>query len=361
MSSNIGVNIIYLTNLNYRESMFIELGKRSSFNLFAGNRSPYNNINTTVNVKGYTVYKIRNRFLFKGGKKLTFQFPSNEAIRCIRKSKESHIIFLGVDPHIITSLFYSLFLILFGYKISWWGHGTLGKGLVRFVRVVFFNLSYRVLVYGNDSEVSEHPKLKSKVRVVGNCMNWVDYQNTKKEESKHNMNNTLKIIFSGRIVSSKRLEILLYACSKLEIPYELKIIGDGDKKEDYKNLSEQNQMNVKFLGKKYGEDVKEIMNWADVMVISGKVGLSLVHAYGNNLPVIIHDSFDLHSPEYEIHTRNSDFLFRKDDSFDLTQKLTNIYIKRLFESERLQCENRLIKFGYYPDIVAKKILNSLIE
>lgn len=360
IDDKIKVHIIYLTNLSYRESIFNELGIQSSYNLIAGDRSPYVNINTNANVNEYKFYKIKNFFLFKGRHRLTLQVPSIEVLKLVVKSKNAHFVFLGIDPHIITSLIYSFLLIIFGFNVSWWGHGKLGVGFVRFLRIGLFKLSNKILVYGHNSEVSKHNKIKSKVRVVGNCMNWSDYAdqeklfNTPKKES-----NKLKIIFSGRIVEAKKMEILLDSFKMLNIPYEAKIIGEGDKKEDYINICKENNLNVTFTGKKYGEEVKKTINWADVMVIPGKVGLSLVHAYGNGLPVIMHNEFSLHSPEYEVHTMNEDFLFSFGDSKDLTKKLENMFINRLFDNESKESISNMNKYGYYPDLVAKKIVQSL--
>lgn len=354
------INIIYLTNLSYRESMFNELGKNSTYNLIAGDKSPYININTKANVNEYKFYKLKNYFLLKGRHRLTLQVPTSEVLKLVVKSKKAHFVFLGVDPHIVTSLFYSILLIFFGYKVSWWGHGTLGGGFIKFLRVLLYSLSHRILVYGHHSEASKHNKIKDKVRIVGNCMNWSDYADPKelvKDTIKES--NKLKIVFSGRIVAAKKIEVLLHACTKLNIPYEVRIVGEGEKKEDYENLCKSNDLNVKFLGKKYGKEVKNIMKWADIMVISGKVGLSLVHAYGNSLPVIMHDSFSLHSPEYEVHTMNEDFLFCIDDSKDLANKLTNMFNNKLFYNEGKICLSNIKKYGYYPDLVAKKIISSL--
>ncbi len=355
------INLIYLTTLNYRKSLFKELGNISDFTLVCGDKSPYKNIVFDDDCDGYKVCKLKNVFLLKGRHRLTFQLPNFKVLKLIFKTRNQHFVFLGVDPHIVSSLFYSFFLKLLGYKISWWGHGALGGGVIKAVRMVVFKYSHRILVYGNDAEVLSNSKLKHKVRVIGNSMNWEDYADTLSNKSTgvSPKRNGLNMVFSGRIVSDKKIEVLLEACLKLQVNYKLIIIGEGDELEPSKAYCEKHSLNVEFIGAQYGVKVKEVMEWADVMVITGKVGLSLVHAYGNNLPVIMHDRFELHSPEYEVHTNSDNFLFTMDNSDDLVIKLTNIFKKDLIPDEVSLCQNSLRKYGYFPDVVSAKFVNSL--
>lgn len=340
--------------------MFKELAEISDFTLIAGTKSPYNNIVVDSDYKGYEVCSLKNVFLFKGRHKLTFQLPTWNFLKLIFNSRDAHFIFLGVDPHIVSSIFYFIFFKVIGYKVSWWGHGKLGNGLVGKVRFFLFKLSYRIIVYGNNAEVLLNPKLKNKVRIIGNTMNWEDYKEVNENINKKNDSKEgIKLLFTGRIVPSKKLHVLLEACSKLKIKYKLVVIGKGEHTKKYKMYSDKKHLNVKFNGEIYGKEVKDLMNWADVMVIPGKVGLSLVHAYGNNLPVIMHDSLDLHSPEYEIHTMNESFLFKKDDSSNLANKINDIFSGNLIQEESKNCKESILKYGYFPDVVATKFLNSL--
>lgn len=354
------INLIYLTNLNYRKSLFREIGKISKFTLIAGKKSPYDNIVSYTNCVGFNFSRLKNLFFFSGRHKLTFQIPTIKTLKLILNSRNSHFVFLGVDPHIISSIFYSLILISFGYKVSFWGHGTVGSGIVKFVRIFLFKKSHRIIVYGNNAEILSYPEFKHKVKVIGNTMNWEDYKKNSFSQNKKEKIEIIKLFFSGRINDSKKLIILLEACKKLKINYELVVIGEGNDEVFCRTYSEQNNINVKFLGAIYGDKVKEVMDWADVCIIPGKVGLSLAHAYGNDLPVIIHDDFSMHSPEYEIHTMNRSFLFEMDNSSDLMNKIQSLkFSKNLINDEVNDLKNSIIKHGYYPNEVAKKFVNAL--
>ncbi len=356
------INLIYLTNLNYRKSLFDELGRISQFNLLAGSKSPYKNIvNNEKNSTKYKHYFIRNLFFLKGHHRVTFQVFGWNVLSFIRKSKKSHFIFLGIDPHIISSLIYVPILVLAGYKVSWWGHGTIGNGFVGQIRKYIYSKSHRIFVYGNYSEVSQIPKLRNQVKVIGNCMNWEDYSSSflSKKERVLKTKKKINLIFSGRINSNKRIQVLLKACLELDIPYELRIIGNGVELEKFKYFSKENDLKVIFLGEMYGDDVKDQYAWADLMIIPGKVGLSIVHGYGNCLPVLMHSSYKNHSPEYEIHTMNKSFLFDMDSHIDLKDKITNIWLNDLLQEETKRCAERVYEFGYLPNIVASKIKNSL--
>lgn len=364
MKSEKKVFLVYLTNLHYRRSLFEELGKRSSFILLAGEKSPYIGIkNNELNLTNhYSVIKLKNIFFLKGHHRLTFQIPHLSSFKLIMKFyKDAYFIFLGVDPHIITSIFYSFLISCFGGKVCWWGHGSLGDGIIKKIRLFLYKKAYRIFLYGRNLEIINNIELNKKSTIVGNCMNWEDYSVNfiTQKGKKIGKDKYIKLLFSGRIIQNKKIDVLLNACRKLEINYELVIIGDGPKITEYRSYCQEYNLNVKFVGNIYGENVKKIMAWADLMVIPGKVGLSIVHAYGNCLPVLMHSSFNYHSPEFEIHTMNNSFLFKMDDSNDLAGKIEFIFKNKLLEAEMYQCMKNVYSYGYLPNMVADKIINSL--
>lgn len=76
-------------------------------------------------------------------------------------------------------------------------------------------------------------------------------------------------VFVGRLVSQKGCELLIDACSELEKPFTLNIVGDGfeyDKlQQKVKNLNLESQ--IKFLGFKKGEELARCLNQHKIMIV----------------------------------------------------------------------------------------------
>ena len=86
-------------------------------------------------------------------------------------------------------------------------------------------------------------------------------------------NQKVRIAFVGRLVSLKGVDLLLNALSKIETPFDCRIVGDGEERENLEELSRQLGLfdseirSVEFLGAKSREEVlSEILPSTDVFV-----------------------------------------------------------------------------------------------
>src|SRR5258708_5408001 len=109
----------------------------------------------------------------------------------------------------------------------------------------------------------------------------------------------LKLLFVGRLCVQKRPERLMEMMKLLKIPAQLTIVGDGEDREKLETLTKDlNLKNVTFEGKKYGEQLQEYYNNADVFVIdSYQQGIPLVvlTPLPPRLPIIGPDTDPLHA------------------------------------------------------------------
>ncbi|MFH2136781.1 MAG: glycosyltransferase family 4 protein, partial [Patescibacteria group bacterium] len=109
------------------------------------------------------------------------------------------------------------------------------------------------------------------------------------------------VVYFGRLVKEKGLDVLLRALSGTEI--KLKIVGDGPEKEKLKVQSEKIKVNVEFVGHKNGKDLHDLIRGSKFVVLpsvwyenypmslleSGAFGKAVVGSRLGGIPEIIHD------------------------------------------------------------------------
>lgn len=102
--------------------------------------------------------------------------------------------------------------------------------------------------------------------------------------------NPLRILSVGRLDIQKRLERLIEVVALLKIPAELTFVGDGELRSELEALvRERGLTNIKFVGKKLGDELRAYYRDADVFVTSSdREGMSLVvlEAMASGLPII---------------------------------------------------------------------------
>ncbi len=111
---------------------------------------------------------------------------------------------------------------------------------------------------------------------------------------------SLQILFVGRIARVRRIELLLQAVGKLNIPYHLTIAGGEEKTSsvtragylnELKQLTKQLglESEVTFTGKKTSEELKSLYQSADIFVYPSlyeNFGQPLMEAAAHGLPLI---------------------------------------------------------------------------
>lgn len=109
--------------------------------------------------------------------------------------------------------------------------------------------------------VAEFLKVPSKV--IYNCYDNDVFKLYEDEQRKYDF------VFVGRLVSQKGCELLIDACSQLNRPFTLNIIGDGFEYEKLKEkIGTMNlQESIKFLGFKQGEELARYLNRHRTMIV----------------------------------------------------------------------------------------------
>ena len=127
--------------------------------------------------------------------------------------------------------------------------------------------------------------------------------------SEYGLHDRAVLLFVGKIVAEKRLDVLLDAVRELNSKGErvsLLIIGDGHER---KVLEEKAKdiTDVFFLGAIYDElELARYFELAELLVIPGRVGLTCVHGFSHGVPVVTSKGGVEQSPEfaYIVHGEN---------------------------------------------------------
>jgi glycosyltransferase involved in cell wall biosynthesis len=95
------------------------------------------------------------------------------------------------------------------------------------------------------------------------------------------------LLYVGRLQSRKRLDLLLHACASLpaNLQPELWLVGDGPERPGLEALSSQ-LFPARFTGSKFGEELDNIFQSADLFILPGTGGLAVQQAMSFGLPII---------------------------------------------------------------------------
>jgi glycosyltransferase involved in cell wall biosynthesis len=108
------------------------------------------------------------------------------------------------------------------------------------------------------------------------------------ERVERQIHDPLRLLFVGRVAEDKGSNMLAGLMHELELPFELRVVGDGPDVEDLKNLD-----HVTCLGNQSPEEVRRHMLWADILLVPSQIEENqptvILEAAAVGLPVIAAD------------------------------------------------------------------------
>lgn len=123
--------------------------------------------------------------------------------------------------------------------------------------------------------------------------------------SSHFSNTNPNLLFIGRLLPIKKLDMLVNAVGDLNArgeKYNIVFIGDGSERQMLESLAKKRSIekNVWFYGACYDERRNaELVFNADLCVAPGNIGLTAMHALMFGCPCMSHDNFAYQMPEFE--------------------------------------------------------------
>ena len=290
-------------------------------------------------------------------------------VKLIFKKKFDKYIFLG-DSYSLSTWICLIFLKISRKKVIIWTHGSKGGEniLKRNFLKCFYSLSDHLLLYGNFSKkiLKTKFKLKKEMSVVYNSLNYSKQLKIRNiiSDTNHDLNFKY-LIFIGRIERRKRIDLLLEAFSliiknKQYSSLRLYIIGDGLSLNELKN--KYKNPNVIFLGAIYDERIiADYLYNAELLVSPGHVGLNVIHSLTYGTPIITHNNFKNHSPEFEaiLPGKTGDF-FKENSIEDLSNVIIN-WLEKYYSRKITRNECYDIIDNYYNPNYQHNIIKTIIH
>ncbi|MBN1398752.1 MAG: glycosyltransferase [Bacteroidetes bacterium] len=335
-SRKMDVAIVYHFFAHYRGAVIQELIKSDAHHyVFVGARKDPQN----SGIKAFefndparfieTPYRIIAKLIFfQGG-----------LIRLALNPRFDAIVYLG-DAHYVCTWISAILARISGKRVLFWTHGWLReeKGLMAWMRCVFYRLANGLLLYGHRAVQFGLAKgFKSKnLYVVYNSLDTHKQEEVRSGITTQDIRETREKLFghwnkpvvicTGRLLPLRQLDLLFEAAASLQADgcsVDVLIIGDGPERSRLEMIARNKNINAVFYGACYEETtLARLIMSSNVMVIPGAIGLTVMHSLIYGTPVITHDDPDEQGPEWEaIKSGINGQLFKKGDSSDLAKTI----------------------------------------
>lgn len=224
------------------------------------------------------------------------------------------VVVINENVHNMSNWLLFLGKFFFGYRIVLVGYGyrpQLGSGLHARMRDGLRRMVLRradsIVTYtemGREAVCSMGIS-PDRVFVYGNTLDVDELLDTKRRLNRARVRartprSQLRLAYLGRLVPVKRVDLLIDALSMLEHPDRIScdIIGDGIERTSLEKKA-ANLSRVHFHGALYdSEEIARVLMNCDVLVLPGRVGLTVIHAFCFGIPVVTTGSGVEQSPEF---------------------------------------------------------------
>lgn len=315
----------------------------------------------TLNVKNYF---IQNHMIWQSGViKLAFssdydKYIITEEITCISSWIVALIVKLSKHKKLYR-----------GDGHSWYGKEGVIK---RLIKKMAFHMSVGEFVYGNYAKniMIKNGLDKNKIWVVHNSLNHAEQLkfrgNITDIYKNHFANENPVLIFVGRLIDSKRLDMNLLALDYMRqkgFHCNFVFVGEGEMKTELMNdtISRNLDQYVWFYGASYSEqEISELITNADICVSPGNIGLTAMHSLVYGTPVITSNDFTIQGPEFEaVKSGVTGDFFTAGCVDDLSQKIM-LWLQTHTDREQIR-ENCYAEIDNYwtPEFKVNVIRNAL--
>ena len=235
--------------------------------------------------------------------------------------------------HFLVIIFLFLMKFLFRFELASYNHPTVKfrlrrPGFEKFLTRLFFLLYDKIIFYteqGRDWAVEHKLIPAGKAFYANNTLDteliWQNYSFT------INRSTTKTLLFIGRLVPSKRLDLLFqyYQELKKKLPnMRLIIIGDGPGNPLVREKSCGNE-NILWRGAVVDEaKIAQDMKRAHLVFHPGASGLTIVHAFCYGKPYVTLRDCKLHGPELSYLVDSSNGLLLKGDLRNDVLRITDL-------------------------------------
>lgn len=288
----------------YRIPFFDELASHcaNGLEVFAGEPRPEESIAIGDNLATATHVKAQNVHLGRGRFYLCWQRGYR---RWLRQSNID-VLIVATDPRILSSYLAIRQARSNGSPVIGWGLGTLsdanggiGKSAVSALRSRLYRSYDAVIAYSSKAadDYRRAGVLDERIFVANNAISTseaeaaqlkypADGEEVRKWRENHELTKQT-IIFVGRLIPEKRLDLLIEACRATGDAFDLLIVGDGPEREALERIAADRYPGTRFIGHKRGDELSLAFAASDFFVLPGAGGLAIYEAMAHAKPVIV--------------------------------------------------------------------------
>lgn len=135
-------------------------------------------------------------------------------------------------------------------------------------------------------------------------------------------NNIPTIIFVGRLLVQKNIDLLIKACSKIIPECQLLIVGNGPAMKDLQAFAKQHDKHIKFAGFQKGIELAKCFMISDLFVLPGWGGLAVNQAMSYGMPVLI--SYGDGTERDLVEEGKNGLFFQSNNLEDLEKSIRNL-------------------------------------
>lgn len=251
--------------------------------------------------------------------------------------------------------------------------GLFFKFCEKFILPIILKLSDKILVstydyFENGTSGKTFKKFKNKIQELPFSVNSEKFQPREKNLElikKYSLENKKILLFVGGLDKGhyfKGVDILLNAFSKLNTnDYKLLIIGDGDIKENYKNLGKKLNImpDIIFLDNIKNDELPIYYNLADVLILPSinkgeAFGMVQIEAMASGIPVIVSN---LPGVRKVLENEVTGLIFENKNIEDLKLKIEDLFRdNEKYKQMKINARERINK-NFSEKIILEKLQN----
>lgn len=286
------------------------------------------------------------------------------------------VVFIDGNPRVLSDLLYGTLLRVLGKKVVLWTmvHSYRNNSIREYFRLLWTYIFKYILVY-NDGEAISLKQRGFKNNIVLGINNGLDQKKIDSIISvwpierliewrqKNGLDKRILILSCARLDRKNRFIQVVDALSTIvaEHPEVLWcVIGQGEESINIKKAVIRTGIDkhVRFIGELYEEE--ELAPWflsAEIFVHPMGAGLSILHAFGYGLPIVVSNNKASHGPEYgAFESGQTGLAFKEDDikmlSANINYLLGNVFERNLMKERAL----RLAREVYNVDVMVERFI-----
>lgn len=369
------MKIAIITNIitSYREGFYDRLFKIKDFDI---------TVYCNDHLKGTKLKSIHKKYADRvqivhhiglKNEKIGFQF-----LPLLKIIKNNDVIFLDGNPRTLSNLLIGFIaLFLKNKKIVIWtmAHSFGANKFTENIRLKWTSLYENIFVYTDKEVETLRQKGFKKQNIIGmnngldqkKIDNQIDIWNNTKlshwQKSKNLQGKTV-LLSVARLIPKNNFDIMILALPELleALPNTIWVlVGDGEQRGYLKNLAQKTGVedSILFTGAIFKEEeLAPYFLSSKLFIHPSSIGLSIMHAFGYGIPVIVDNIESMHGPEYGAFVDGATGLnYEQRNSAELALKIKDALSKPELLENMKRTTMKIARKDYNVDIMVERFSN----